>query len=63
MVLNEIGQSFILPSGFDVASTRKVEEVLTERRAIGIFPTGLDRADDRNEVRCIAIGFCTRRQQ
>ncbi len=48
MVLNEIGQTFILPSGFNVASPRKIKKVLSERRAVGLLPACLDRVDDCN---------------
>ena len=62
-MLDQVGKAFVLSARLDVPGVREIEKVLMERRAIGIFPTGLDRANDCNEFRRIAIGLCTRRQQ
>jgi hypothetical protein len=53
VMLNQISEPFVLPSGFDVARTLEIQVMLAKRFAISLLPSFFDCVDDRDQCRGI----------
>ncbi len=52
----EIGKAFVLAARFNVSRAREVKKVRAEWRPIGLFPTDLDGANNRDQLSGVFIG-------